>query len=297
MPKKHRKHQKQKQPLPLLSYGSVSTLIGSQSVKNDELMTVKVIKTRTIEFAYLSGDVLMTLDNVNKEDKWSSILEKIVTEEWYKTCKRWKFVFDLKNLNPDDVLNSDEDKIKIICVKIVPQIFFELSSGEFLVSVPFDSCRSHYGEVYLMGACFKAHKQLKMLGKNGYGTAKTKIYPLIRTHFSGEDENVCLPDKNSSVFRDKNGKELDLFDILDDPGDENLLIVVYPGTELCFQRCCEIAYGPLQIGEKPKAFYEYISLCSVCGFLHCLSCGGYQSNGENNVQSYYYCGECVIYDA
>ena len=102
-----------------------------------------VMQIITLVFMSLAGDVLMTLD-VFKEDKWSTIIEMIVTEEWYQTCKRWKFFFGLKNLNLDDVLDdvldSDEDQINITCVKIDPQIIFELSSGEFLVSVSFDQC-------------------------------------------------------------------------------------------------------------------------------------------------------------
>jgi hypothetical protein len=42
----------------------------------------------------------------------------IATEEWHKNCKRWKFFFGFKNLEPDDVFNSDEDLFKITHVKI-----------------------------------------------------------------------------------------------------------------------------------------------------------------------------------
>jgi hypothetical protein len=253
MPKKHRKHKKS--------------------------ITVK-IKTRTIEFAYLSGDVLMTLEDISKEIKWSCIIEKIATEEWYKACKRWKFVFGLKNLDPDDVLDSDEDSIKIICVKIDPQIFFNLPDGELLVSIPFDSCHSwRDGQVYLIGACFEAHKKLIKLGKDGYGTAKTKIHPLVNTYFRGNHE---IPNPHSRanpyIYRDENKKEIDLNDVLENSGDENLFIVAYPKEVYCFHLCeSKFFHGPLRIGEQRKVIYEKgtVSLCSNCGFLHCPYCGRY----------------------
>jgi hypothetical protein len=234
-------------------------------------------KTKSLVFVTFSGDVLMTLEDDRKKIIWSSILDKISTEEWYQTCKRWKFVFEIKNLEPHDVIESNDDMIKIMCIKIVePHITFELPDGEFLVSVPFDSCKSWsspWGEnIYVIDACYEADKRLNEIGKNGYGTDKTKIYPFC-------DIRIYIDYENSPwwyyIFRDKNGNELDMYEVLDIPEDDNLLIVADPKEVYCSHNCETKFHGPLRIGEERKVFHETVSLCSVCGFLHCPSCGIY----------------------
>ena len=229
-----------------------------------------VMQIITLVFMSLCGDVLMSLD-VFKEDKWSTIIEMIVTEEWYQTCKRWKFFFGLKNLNLDDVLDdvldSDEDQINITCVKIDPQIIFELSSGEFLVSVSFDQCVV-WGYVYdntviISSACQEAHEKLKDESKDGYGTDRSKIQPLWGIY-----------EAPLYVFRDKNGKELKKYDQIEDPGDDNVLIVAELKVVYC-DTCETKFHGPLRIGDKRKSLKKKLCFCYTCNVLHCPSCGMY----------------------
>jgi hypothetical protein len=236
-----------------------------------------MIQSRTLSFVYLSGNVLMTLENVCNDVKWSSILEMITTEEWYQTCKKWRFIFGIKNLEPDDILNLEEDSNKIISIKIDPQVIFELSSGELLVSVSFDNCKSwrfpndslYPGKVNLKCACLEANKKLRGLGKDGYGTDKTKIHPLIDACY-----DIYVYETLLYVFHDKNGKEMNNRDEIEDPGDDNVIIVAEPKELYC--DICEIKFqGPLRIGEQRGGLREKIGVCSVCGFLHCLSCGKY----------------------
>ena len=235
-----------------------------------QLQHMSIMQTRTLVFMSFSGDVLMTLEDVNKEDKWSSILEMITTEGWYQTCKRWKFVFGVKKLEPDDVLDSVEDQINITCTKIDPQIIFKLSSGEFLVSISFESCKvesDRFNErVNVILACFEANRKLRELGKDGYGRVKTKIHPLMDPCYKKFDMLY--------VFHDENGKKLDYHNPIEDPGDDNVLIVANQKKIYC-DICRTVYYGPLRIGEKRKSLREKISLCSICGFLHCPSCGKY----------------------
>ena len=261
---------------------SVTTLKGSRSEKRKEPMKVKVkvSQKRVLNFVYLSGDVLMTIEDVCKDVKWSSVIDMIANEEWYKSCKKWRFVFELKNLEPDDILESEEESIKIISIKIVPQISFELPLGEFLVSVPFDSCNSwRDGQVYVIGACFEAHKKLRELGKDGYGTDKTKIHPLIDTYLCCGHETPCHHgEEHPYVFRDKNDKVLNIYDILEDPGDDNLIIVAVPKQVYCYHLREIQFHGPLRDGQRRKIICEKVSLCPDCGFLHCPFCGVYQYN-------------------
>lgn len=227
----------------------------------------KEIHSRTIIFVSMTGDIFMTLVDVNKEFKWSSILDTIATETWYKTCKRWRFAFGIKNLKLDDVLEFNDDVIKITCIKFEPQIIFELPTGELLVSISFGRCNSFYD---VLGMCFKAHIKLKDIGENGYGTNKPKIHTLINTYtYCG---HVTFSPNSGEQAYDfyNNGKLLDLYDILEDPGDDNLVIVAVPKQVYCSQEDCTKNYGMVS-RDKIK-----ISLCPVCGFLHCPSCGMYQ---------------------
>ena len=239
---------------------------------------VKVTQKRTLEFVSLTGDVFMTLEDVTKDIKWSSILEKIAIEDWYLTCEKWRFVFGIKNLESNDVLESDSDVIKITCIKIVPQILFETQTGELLVSVPFQNCRSLFDrQVYLISACFEAHKKLEELDKDGYGIGKTKIHALIKTYIDSGCEIPCSHYREYPyVYHDKNGKLLDLYDILEDPGDDNLIIVAHPKEVYCYHVCDINFHGSLRNGQRRRDICEKITLCSNCGFLHCPSCGMYQ---------------------
>jgi hypothetical protein len=264
-------------------------------------------QTKSLILVSLTGDVLMIIEDVNKEFIWSSILDKIATEEWYQTCKKWKFVLELNNLKPDDILEFKGDSLKIVCIKIVvPQIYFELPDGKLLVSIPFDSCKSwHDKKVYVIGACFEAHKKLKELGKDGYGTERTKIHPFINiykydcceTHCNethhGNDNNYRrgglhpYPYPYIYVFRDKNNNLLSSYDVLEDPGNDNVKVIAVPKQVFCSNNCKTKFYGPLRNGEQRKVLNETVSLCSVCGFLHCRSCGIY---GEHMIGSF----ECRI---
>jgi hypothetical protein len=162
--------------------------------------------TITLNFVSFLGDVLMTIDVV-KGVKWSYVLVMIATESWYLTCYKWRFVLGSKDLDPEDVFNSDEKSITITCVKIfVPQIFFMLPSGEVWITVPFESCNTFERQIYFIDACLEAHKKLKVEGKDGYGTYRSKIQPLIDTHWSDQPYE----------FYDKNGKLMELFDVLED---------------------------------------------------------------------------------
>jgi hypothetical protein len=215
------------------------------------------METKSFIFVSFIGDILMTLEyeSKSKEIKWSSILEKITTESWFQSCEKWKFVLELNNLEPDDVLVFDDKFIKITCIKIViPQIIFESPDGKFLVSISFESCKSWDDErVYVVVACSKAHIKLKELGKD----KGAELHPYVY------------------IFHDKNGKELSLYDVLEDPGDDNLIIVVTPKQLYCVNNCQTKFHGPLRDGEQRKIYYEIISFCSVCSFLHCPSCNRY----------------------
>ena len=216
--------------------------------------------TKSLVFMSLTGDVFMTLNT--KETRWSSILEKIVIEEWYQNYEKWSFVFDSKNLEPDYVFKSEDAEIKITCIKIVePHITFELPSGKFLVSVPFSSCKIwHSKHVYLINACCKAHEKLLKLGKNGYGTGTNKVYPFPLNYTS------------TYIFRNKKGERLYVSAVLEVPEDDNLIIVAIPKSQYC-NRYCEIKFqGPLRIGEERKFINRTLCICPNCGFFHCLSC-------------------------
>lgn len=234
-----------------------------------------VKQLRTIVFMSLTGDTLMTLVNVCKHDKWSNIIKKISMETWYKTSKRWSFNFGIRNLKPNDVLDSNDELITITCIKIVPMIIFESEDGEILVSVPFESCRSEYtNRVTVFSACYEAHKKLKELGNYGYGTNKTMIQPFIDTYMHGGQEfptDDCL---NSYVFY-INETRLELNYTLDDPENDGLTIVAVPILKYCTHCAIEI-YGPWLISEQ-KHLYDRINICSVCRFLHCPSCGKYKN--------------------
>jgi hypothetical protein len=259
-------------------------------------------KITSLVFVTFSGDVLMTLENNSKKIYWRSVLDKISTEEWYKTYKRWRFVFEIKNLEPHDIIESNDKMIKIMCVKIVePHITFELPDGEFLVSVPFEICKSwHDRQVYLLGACFEAHKKLRELGTDGYGTDRTKIHLLIDTYFCNGLENPRPGGgEHAYFFRDKNGKKLDIYDILKDPKDDNLTIVAVPKKVYCSNYCKTKFHGPMRIGERREVLNETVSMCPACGFLHCISCdncgnhliGTSECNASRNILNQAYCDQ------
>jgi hypothetical protein len=234
-------------------------------------------QTKTIIFMSLAGNELMTLDV--KDIKWSSILQIIAMEEWYQTCKRWKFVLGVNNsksdnvLQSDDVLKSDDKMILITCIQFIPHISFELPTGETLVTIPFDSCKSSIDSfVYLLRACFEAHKELKDSVKDGYGTYITKIHPLLDTYICNGHE---IPKKDHPyVFYDKKGTLLKFREKLKEPEHDNLIIVAVQRKVYCYQ-CQMNANGILHDEEQRNIFNESITvkLCSVCGFLHCSSCG------------------------
>jgi hypothetical protein len=195
--------------------------------KNKKLLKEKVkekeTQIRKILFESITGDVFMTLENISKESKWWSVLEKIVTEEWYQTCKKWRFVFGIKNLEPEDVLEQDDGLIRITCIKIAePQIIFETPDGEFLVSVPFDSCKIWLSNhVYLISACNKAFEKLLDMGKNDDGTYKSNAFSLPLSFSHGY------------IFCNKNGEELHASAVLEVPKDDNLIIVAIPRSQYC----------------------------------------------------------------
>ena len=212
--------------------------------------------TKTLVFMTITSDVLMTLENVSKKERWSTILEKIATKEWYQMWVKWSFLCDTKILEPDAVLESEDAVISITCVKIVvPQITFEFPKGKFLVSIPFDNSRSCITKrAYLTNACTEAHEKLMEMAKNGTDTTKIYPYPLD------------LPYKY--IFYDNNGEKLDYNNVLKVPEDNNLIIE----AELNWycNRSCR-SCGPSCIGET--ALCGKISICPNCDFLHCLFCG------------------------
>jgi hypothetical protein len=237
--------------------------IHNKAMETHQQQLLSAIHSITLVFMTFSGDVLMTLE-VSRKIIWRSILEMIATEAWYQTCERWKFVFESEKLDPDDILEFIEDRVTITCVKIDPHVVFELPGGEFLVSVSFSCCNIWYKswgvDICLNDACHCANQKLMEMDKDGYGSYRFKIHPL---------HNYT---ETNYVFRDKNGKGLDMFEKLEDPGDENMLIVAVP-KEVVYCNDCETSFrGPLRNGEERKYFRETISLCSICGFLHCPSC-------------------------
>jgi hypothetical protein len=247
--------------------------ISNKAMETHQQQSPSMIRSIVFDFMTLAGSVLMTLEDVfkDKEYKWSTIISMIATKEWYKTCKRWKFFFETKQLGPDDVLVSDKERIPITCVKIDPQIIFELSSGEFLVSVSFDKCilcnNVYDNTVVINSAYHEAHKKLKEESKDGYGTYRSKIQPLWCGSY----------DAPLYVFRDKNGKELNRFDLIEDPGDDNVLIVAEPDEVYC-DTCETKFHGPLRIGEQRRGLREKICFCYICNNLHCPSCGLYMGH-------------------
>ncbi len=192
---------------------------------NKKLLKEKVKETqiRKILFESITGDVFMTLENISKKSKWWTILEKIAKEEWYQTCKKWRFVFGIKNLEPEDVLEPDDDLIRITCIKIAePQIIFETPDGEFLVSVPFESCKIWLSNhVYLVNACNKAFEKLLDMGKNDDGTYKSNAFSLPLSFNYGY------------IFYNNNGEQLHAYDVLKVPKDDNLIIVAIPMSQYC----------------------------------------------------------------
>ena len=172
--------------------------------------------THTLVFMTITSDVLMTLENVSKEERWSTILEKIATKEWYQMWVKWSFLCDTKILEPDAVLESEDAVISITCVKIVvPQITFEFPKGKFLVSIPFDYCRSsHTNRPSLTYAWNEAKIKLLELDKNRRDI--TEILPYPDGHVLGNHYFLFFRDKNGESF--ENG-------ILPVPEDNNLIIV------------------------------------------------------------------------
>ena len=258
-----------------------------QKQYQNQQVKVKESHTRTIIFVSLIGDVLMILENINKVIIWSSILDKIANEAWFLTCEKWRFVLGIKNLEIDDVLDFTSDVINIICIKvIVPKVIFKLQSGELLVSIPFEDCKTFYEkQVNVSSACFGAHQKLKELGKDGYGTKRTKKQPLFDTYTCFGRETSNGEECSLYILRDKNGKSLFGSDVLENPGDENLIIVVVPEQIYCNHCYGTNFHGPLHEGEKRivirgiiRVIGEIITLCPDCGFLHCPSCGMYRNH-------------------
>lgn len=256
----------------LFGCGSVSASITPQYVKRQK--HPEVIQTTTLVFVLLSGVILMTIEIDDKKITWKTILERIATEAWFCNFPRWKFNVGDKTLQPDDVLDSYGSTITISCIKDQSSmIFFKLSSGECLVSVLFESCRSWFDQrVYVRGACFEAHKKLKEFGGDGYGTHKSKIHPLLDTYKSNGHEAPCAG-AHPYDFHDENDVPFDLDDVLEDPGDGYLIIVAVPKQVYCGPHCDTRVCGPLRQGECRRFYREKINLCSICGFLHCPSCG------------------------
>ena len=216
-----------------------------------------------------SSTLEYTLEYINKDITWGDILSFIKQEEWYRTYKRWSFVLDHKILKHDDIIEFDDDVILITCINVVPQITFVLSSGEFLVSIPFDICETSYSShVSFYNLHLRAHIKLKELGKDGYKTDKTKIHSFFCN--SKTRKLGGINQKDPYLFH-KNGKLLDLHDDLEDPGNEDLIIVATP-NELYCDYCCDIeSFDRIDRG----IYYETIRLCPDCGFLHCPYCGMY----------------------
>jgi hypothetical protein len=231
--------------------------------------------TITLNFVSFLGDILMTIDVV-KGIKWSSVLVMIATEAWYLTCYKWRFVLGSKDLEPDDVFNSDEKSITITCVKIfVPQIIFMLPSGEVWITVPFESCKQcDKGKIYVIEACFEAHKKLRDEGKDGYGTDKAKVHSLIASDTSCGIEIPCRHRGDQPyVFRDNSGKKLNLYDVLEDPGNDNLVIVVVLKNIVYCSDCSESRLKSiLRIKDQYTMSNGIKNICPNCGFLHCLVC-------------------------
>jgi hypothetical protein len=172
--------------------------------------------TRTLVFMTITSDVLMTLENVSKKERWCSVLKKIETEEWYQMCVKWSFLFEQNHLGPDAVLESEKAVINITSIKIlVPQITFEFPKGKFLVSIPFDYCRSsHTNRPSLTYAWNEAKIKLLELDKNRRDI--TEILPYPDGHVLGNHYFLFFRDKNGESF--ENG-------ILPVPEDNNLIIV------------------------------------------------------------------------
>lgn len=256
----------------LLRCGSVSASITPQYEKRQK--QPEVSQTTSLVFALLSGVILMTIEINDKKITWMTILEKIVAEAWFRNFPKWKFNVGDKTLQPGDVLDLGGSTITISCIKDASSmIFFKLLSGEFLVSVSFESCRSWFDQrVYVRGACFEAHKKLKELGEDGYGTPNTKIHPLLVTYMSNGHEVPC-DGEHPYDFHDENGVPFDLDDVLEDPGDGYLTIVVVPKQVYCGTHCDTRICGPLRQGEYPRFYRKKINLCPTCGCLHCPSCG------------------------
>lgn len=267
-------------------FSCLSTLIISHYDDSRKYIQV-VSETRSLNFVSLSGDTLMILENVDRDIKWSLIIELIKSEAWYQTCKRWKFTTGIKILSADDILESNDKLINITSIKIEPNIIFELPNGDFLVSIPVESCKSRLNNgIYVLGACFEAHKKLRKLGKDGYGTYRTKIHALIDTYMSRDQEIPCHHGREHPyIFRNKNGFPLRIHDVLEDPGDDNLTIVAIPRQIYCIF-CSTKIYGPLRFEEQKKKFFKQISICSVCGFLHCPSCGMYDNDVVGTSECY-----------
>ena len=242
-----------------------------------EVKEEKEVQTKTLIFISLKGDVLMSLGDDSEEIKWSSILEKIAREEWFLTCEKWKFLFGPDELKPGYVFYSESIVLSITCIKIfVPHISFELPSGEFLVSIPYESCNTRCKtwpetNVHVIHACFEAHKKLRTLGVDGYGTDRTKVHPLLNTFYQYDMEFPCDME-HPYFFRDKNGGLLELNDVLENPENDNLIIVAVPRKVTCRHGCYTDFIGPLYDGERRKVFCTEIILCPICGFLHCPSC-------------------------
>ena len=265
---------RQSQGQHLLGYGSVTASLVPRVEKR--LKQSEVTMSRDLVLVSLSGDDLtkITVEDDNEKITWSSILERIATEEWFQVCKKWRFIVGDKILQPGDVLESDSDTITITCIKIVPRIIFMQPDGEILVSIPFETCRSMFnGEVFVRGAALEAHKKLKEIGEDGYGTHRTKVHPLLVTYMCNGCEVPCCAE-HPHDFRHENGEPLDLDDVLEDPGDGNVTVVVVPKRVYCHD-CVTKICGPLRIGDRRRSFCERIDICSSCGFLHCPSCGFY----------------------
>jgi hypothetical protein len=219
---------------------------------------VKVKKTQRLKilFVYL-GDVLMTLEDVGDEIKWCSVLMKIKTEAWYKSGEKWNFVFGFNYLEPNNLLKSNNGIILIKCIKmIVPRIIFITESKEFIVSVPFESCKSHRNSpVYLHHACEKAHERLMEMGIHGYGTSLTEP---TESRLCPFELDVDTYDFLDNVY--------DIIDIGDNLGCkptyeeyEDIIITAVPRRVVCSYSHIRLP-GPLRIGEQPSFYRQRVSL-------------------------------------
>jgi hypothetical protein len=244
--------------------GSISSLISQKNPKKTSVKLTEITNTnaKSIIFTTLAGDQLMIIKVDDKKVVWCSILRMIAVEPWFQTSNRWKFIMGIKTLDINDVFEFvDNDMISITCIKIIPQIIFKLPSGEILVSIPFDCCRTiNDGLVYIRGACFVAHQKMKVLGIDGYGTKKCKIHPLIDTYGEGQYEYPRFTDPPYDFYL--NGEELDTRDILSDPGYDDITIIAEQKEIMCNN--CEV------LAER-----ETIRRCAICDFLHCPRCGKY----------------------